>query len=160
MATLDATTVEGRRAAPGCSFGQPVKGAGCEVNGLFVAECVAAAALRFERWCAKRRTGRTMAGLAANERLPAGASEVDIVVDGHHPPLVESLRQLGWPVTTFPGHGPSGPVTVICVAVDQRRITELTNAIRRLAPNAFWTTQELGPVHAPSLPPGFIQVSS
>ena len=41
MATLDATTVEGRRAAPGCSFGQPVKGAGCEVNGLFVAECVA-----------------------------------------------------------------------------------------------------------------------
>lgn len=31
----------------------------------------------------------TVLGLAADERLPSGAAEVDIVVRGHDPPLVE-----------------------------------------------------------------------
>ena len=97
-------------------------------------------------------------GLAVNERLPAGASEVDIVVDGHDPPLAETLRRLGWPVTAFPGDGPSGPVTVICLAVDQSRVPELTGTLLRLAPDAFWTVQDLGPVHASALPAGFIHM--
>ncbi len=102
----------------------------------------------------------TLLGLAVNERLPAGVSEVDIVVDGHDPPLTDSLRRLGWPVTAFPGEGPSGAVTVICLAVDQSRVPELTGTVRRLAPEAFWTVQELGQVHASALPAGFIQVRS
>ncbi len=102
----------------------------------------------------------TLLGLAVNERLPAGVSEVDIVVNGHDPPLTDSLRRLGWPVTSFPGEGPSGAVTVICLAVDHSRVPELTGTVRRLAPEAFWTVQELGHVHASALPAGFIQVRS
>ena len=99
----------------------------------------------------------TLLGLAVNERLPAGASEVDIVVEGHDPPLTQRLRLLGWPVTTFPGDGPSGPVTIICVAVDQSRVRELTATLLRLAPEAFWTVQDLGPVHLSALPAGLIR---
>jgi uncharacterized protein YebE (UPF0316 family) len=102
----------------------------------------------------------TLVGLAANERLPAGASAVDIIVAGDQPRLVEHLRRLGWPATTFPGEGPSGAVTVIRIALDQRRVSDLTDTVRRLAPSAFWMVQDLGPVHGSALPAGFIQIAS
>lgn len=63
-------------------------------------------------------------------------------------------------MTAFPGEGPSGTVTVICVAVDRSRVAELTGTVRQLAPDAFWTVQDLGPVHASVLPPGYIHVGS
>ncbi len=99
----------------------------------------------------------TLLGLVVDERLPVGTSEVDIVVPGREPPLADSLRELGWPVTTFPGEGPSGAVTVICVAVDRSRVAELTGTVKRLAPGAFWTVQPLGAVHASEVPDGFAQ---
>ncbi len=70
------------------------------------------------------------------------------------------LRDLGWPATVFPGDGPSGPVTVICVAVDRSRVPELTGLVKRLAPEAFWTVQPLGQVHGSEVPAGFAQVRS
>ena len=101
----------------------------------------------------------TMLGLTVDHRLSMGVSEVDIVVPTRETRVAERLRSLGWPATTFPGDGPSGPVTVICVAVDDARVAELTSTVRELAPTAFWTIQRLGNAHAAALPEGFLQIA-
>ena len=102
----------------------------------------------------------TTLGLTVDHRLSAGISEVDIVVPGRDPAAVDRLRGLGWPATTFSGVGPSGPVTVICIAVDDSRLADLTAAVRQVAPDAFWTVQRLGTAHATALPDGYLQIAS
>jgi uncharacterized protein YebE (UPF0316 family) len=102
----------------------------------------------------------TVLGLTADRRLAAGVSEVDVVVPGRHTDTAEHLRRLGWPATTFPAEGPLGPVTLICLAVDDSRVAELTAAVRRVAPDAFWTVQRLGTAHASALPDGYLQIAS
>jgi uncharacterized protein YebE (UPF0316 family) len=101
----------------------------------------------------------TVVGLTIDSRLSPGVSEVDIVVPGCDMVTAGQLRRLGWPATTFPGDGPSGPVTLILVAVDDRHVTELTDAVHQAAPNAFWTVRRLGAAHASLLPEGFLQIA-
>jgi uncharacterized protein YebE (UPF0316 family) len=102
----------------------------------------------------------TVLGLTADRRLSAGVSDVDIVVPGRDAHTTERLRRLGWPATTFAADGPSGPVTLICIAVDDSRLAELTAAIRHVAPDAFWTVQRLGTAHASVLPDGYLQIAN
>ena len=100
----------------------------------------------------------TVLGLTADRRLSAGVSEVDIVVPGLAADAAERLQQLGWPTTTLAARGPHGPVTLICIAVNDSRLTELTAALRSTVPDAFWTVQRLGATHASVLPDGYLQV--
>jgi uncharacterized protein YebE (UPF0316 family) len=102
----------------------------------------------------------TVLGLAVDHRVSAGVSEVDIIVPARDTLTADHLRRLGWPATTFPGDGPTGPVTVICVAVDDSQVAQLTAAIRQVAPNAFWTVQRLGTAHASVLPEGFLRIAT
>jgi uncharacterized protein YebE (UPF0316 family) len=87
----------------------------------------------------------TVVGLTADRRLSAGTSAVDIVVPGRDPHTTEHLRRLGWPATSLAGDGPSGPVTLIRIAVENVRLAELTSAVGQVAPEAFWTVQPLAP---------------
>jgi uncharacterized protein YebE (UPF0316 family) len=98
----------------------------------------------------------TVLGLTADRRLSTGVSEVDIVVPGRDTDTAERLLQLGWPATTFPAEGPSGPVTLICIAVDDTHLAELTAAVRVVAPQSFCTVQRLGTTHASVLPDGYL----
>ena len=102
----------------------------------------------------------TVLGLTADQRLSTGVSELDIVVPGHGAGTAERLNQLGWPTTTLAARGPRGPVTLICIAVDDSRLTELTTAIRQTTPDAFWTVQRLGTTHASALPDGYLQIAA
>ena len=102
----------------------------------------------------------TMLGLTADRRLSPGVSEIDIVVPGLDADIADRLHQLGWPTTTLIARGPHGPVTLICIAVDDSQVTELTTAVRETAPNAFWTVQRLGRTHAAALPDGYLQIAT
>jgi uncharacterized protein YebE (UPF0316 family) len=100
----------------------------------------------------------TVLGLTVDRHLSPGVSEVDIVVPGLDTGTAERLHQLGWPTTALTARGPHGPVTLICVAVDDSRLAELTTAVRLTAPDAFWTVQRLGTTHASALPDGYLQI--
>jgi uncharacterized protein YebE (UPF0316 family) len=102
----------------------------------------------------------TMLGLTADHYISPGVSEVDIVVPRLDHDTVERLHQLGWPTTTLNADGPRGPVTLICIAVDDSRLTELITAVRQTAPDAFWTVQRLSTTHASALPHGYLQIAS
>jgi uncharacterized protein YebE (UPF0316 family) len=57
--------------------------------------------------------------------------------------LAPTLRDLGWPVTATRGLGHQGPVEVLYIAIDQRRLAELETELRTLAPNASWTIERI-----------------
>jgi uncharacterized protein YebE (UPF0316 family) len=99
----------------------------------------------------------TLLGLLVDERLALGTSEVQIVVDGHQA-VAEDLRRLGWPATSIAGEGPSGPVTIVFVAVDDSRMPRLVASLRGMVPDAFWAVQQLRRTHASALPAGLVQV--
>jgi uncharacterized protein YebE (UPF0316 family) len=57
--------------------------------------------------------------------------------------LVPRLRERGWPVTATTGLGHQGPVEVLYIAIDQRRVAELESVLRSLAPDASWTIERI-----------------
>ncbi len=51
-------------------------------------------------------------------------------------------------------------MTVLFVAVDDSRLPELIEDVRRIAPDSFWTVHRFGRAHPSLLPTGYIQVRS
>lgn len=92
----------------------------------------------------------TLVGLVVDERGTRGRSEMQIVVHGHDDGLADALHGLGWPATSYEAAGPSGPVTVVFLVVEDSRVPQVTAALARLAPDAFWTIQQLRRTHLSS----------
>ena len=89
----------------------------------------------------------TLLGILLDERVTHGKSEIQLVVHGDNPAVIESLRGLGWPVTSYAAIGPHGPVTLAFVAVDDAQVPHIVGALQRSAPDAFWTVQQLRRMH-------------
>jgi uncharacterized protein YebE (UPF0316 family) len=100
----------------------------------------------------------TLAGVALDERLSAGQSEVRVVTEGHDLSHVRALHEDGWPVTWIPGRGPDGDVTVAFVATDDQRLPTLVKALTESAPHAFWTVERLKSARSGRVHPGWLQV--
>jgi uncharacterized protein YebE (UPF0316 family) len=100
----------------------------------------------------------TFLGLAADERLSRGQSEVRLVVPGDATPSLERLHRHGWPATATAGVGPDGPAASLFVAVDDRRLKDLLAVVDRLEPAPFVTVERLRAVRPTPLPAGFVQV--
>ncbi len=102
----------------------------------------------------------TLLGLTLDQRLSNGQSELRVVVPGVRSSLARTLHQAGWPATWHTGEGPEGPVTLLFIAVDDRRLPELIEEVRRISPQSFWTVHRLGEAHPSVLPMGYVQVHS
>ena len=100
----------------------------------------------------------TLVGMYLDERLSAGQSEVRMVTEGSDKRHVFALQTEGWPVTWAGGHGPNGDVTIAFVAVDDKRLSTLVNALKQLRPDAFWTVERLKTARAGRVQPGWVQV--
>ncbi len=85
----------------------------------------------------------TLLGLALDQRLSAGRSELRIVAPGVQPSLAHVLQRGGCPPTWLTGEGPEGPVTLIFVTADDRRLPALDEKLRRTIPGASWTVHPL-----------------
>ncbi len=59
------------------------------------------------------------------------------------PALVPALRGGGWPVTATSGDGHRGPVDVLYFAIEEPCVPVLERELRRLAPEACWTTERV-----------------
>jgi uncharacterized protein YebE (UPF0316 family) len=92
----------------------------------------------------------TLLGFVLEERGSGGTSEIHVVVHGRNDVVADSLRGLGWPATSYGADGPSGPVTVVFLTVDDSRVDHVTAVLERLLPDAFWTVQQLRRSHRSS----------
>jgi uncharacterized protein YebE (UPF0316 family) len=89
----------------------------------------------------------TVLGLYLEERASPGKSEIQVVVHGDDPGLVERLRSRGWPATSFAAEGPRGSVTVAFLAVDDAQVPKVVHVLQQTVPEAFWAVQQLRGVH-------------
>jgi len=55
------------------------------------------------------------------------------------------VRQLGLQVTLFPGQGEKGPVNLIFIVCERRRVGEVLAVLKRVEPEAFYTVDMVGP---------------
>ena len=80
-------------------------------------------------------------GLIAGERFTPGMIGVRIITVT--PGAARELWARGWPATVLSGHGEEGPVTVLFVAINRRREAALHRDVAEVAPEAFWSIEEL-----------------
>jgi uncharacterized protein YebE (UPF0316 family) len=80
-------------------------------------------------------------GLIAGDRLTPGMIGVTIITPMEG--VARGLWTLGWPATVQTGHGEEGPVTVLFVAINRRHEARLHADVATLAPEAFWSVEEL-----------------
>lgn len=84
----------------------------------------------------------------------SGALEVRTIVPDDHERLGPTLRARGWPVTTTRASGISGCVAVLVTIVDRRDKDRYLRDVAELAPEAFWTVEEIADLRAVARPYG------
>jgi uncharacterized protein YebE (UPF0316 family) len=80
-------------------------------------------------------------GLVAGDRLTPGTIGVRIITT--IPEVAGGLWARGWPATVQSGHGENGPVHVLFVAINRRHEARLHRDVAHLAPQAFWSIEDL-----------------
>lgn len=88
----------------------------------------------------------------------SGALEYRVVADEGGPEIAAALMERGWPVTAMPAHGLYGAATVLFTVIDRSDQPKLVADLVGVAPEAFWTVEEIRGVRATQLPPRFHQV--
>jgi uncharacterized protein YebE (UPF0316 family) len=84
-------------------------------------------------------------GIMVEQRLALGRAAVRVISASHGPQIAECVRQLGLPVTLFPGEGPAGPVNLLFIVCDRRQVNRVIEVLKRVEPDAFYTVDMVGP---------------
>jgi len=87
-------------------------------------------------------------GLWIEEKLAFGLATVRIISTHGGVELAEALRERGFGVTEFSGHGKQGPVEVVYTVLRRRQIPEVLEEVDRWDPQAFVTVEEPRQVRA------------
>jgi uncharacterized protein YebE (UPF0316 family) len=80
-------------------------------------------------------------GLIAGDRFTPGSVGVTIITTTAD--VAPRLWSLGWPATVQSGYGEDGPVTMLFVAINRRHESRLQQDVASIAPEAFWSIEEL-----------------
>jgi uncharacterized protein YebE (UPF0316 family) len=83
----------------------------------------------------------TVAGLVINDRMNPRAAVVEVVVRGDGHELRQALHSRGWPATTMPARGISGPAAILLLVVHANRTHDVLRVVRAIAPHALWTVR-------------------
>ncbi len=85
-------------------------------------------------------------GIALERRIALGDVVLRVICATCGDTLAERFRADGFGVTTFAGEGLHGPVTMLYIVCRRRDLPGLVRTVERTAPEAFYTTEPLGPV--------------
>lgn len=80
-------------------------------------------------------------GIGLERLLALGTVVVRIISpEGNHD-VVDALRSKGFRATVFEGEGVEGPVDLIYVRCNRRKVTALLKVVKSLRPNVFYTVE-------------------
>jgi uncharacterized protein YebE (UPF0316 family) len=85
----------------------------------------------------------TAVGLVLDERTAKGHTELHLFALGDRADLVDQFRERGWPATSSTAVGPDGPVTMIWLIISDSIVRQVSEQVRSMAPDAFWTLRGL-----------------
>ena len=85
----------------------------------------------------------TYIGMRIEERLAIGTLVIRIILPQAGLELAQRLRTAGYGVTVVDGMGASGEVKILFTAIQRRNLEQITQLIKEIAPNAFFSVEEL-----------------
>jgi uncharacterized protein YebE (UPF0316 family) len=101
----------------------------------------------------------TALALKMDETINPQLVKVDIVDPLRSYRLRDQLHARGWPITTSPADGLTGPATMISVTIHATDLQSLTDSIAESGAEAFWTITPIQQARPTSVPTGFVQTA-
>ena len=84
-----------------------------------------------------------MVGVYVEHLIGLGHRMVRVITVKPNDALVHALRNKGFGVTQFDGHGKDGRVYLLMSNVRRKRVPEFLKILKEQAPNAMFTVEEL-----------------
>lgn len=91
-------------------------------------------------------------GILIEEKISMGVSIMRIITRQEAGPLADALRNAGFGVTRLSGSGAHGPVNLIFTVIKRKDFKKVSDIVKRLHPNAFYTVEEVKSIHTPPFP--------
>ncbi len=91
-------------------------------------------------WAGGFATGNAV-GILVERRLALGTSVVRILTESRGGQIVEALRRDGHTVTSFPGEGARGPVTLVYAMAPRRQTLHMIDTARRIDPELVYVSE-------------------
>ncbi|MFH1277123.1 MAG: DUF5698 domain-containing protein [Candidatus Eisenbacteria bacterium] len=88
----------------------------------------------------------SVVGIKLERKLAFGQTVLRVITRGQGAETAASLREHGFPVTTFEGEGRTGPVTLLYVVCRRRDLRKILPLVTTLDPDAFYMTEQAGGV--------------
>jgi uncharacterized protein YebE (UPF0316 family) len=85
-------------------------------------------------------------GILLEKRIAFGHMVLRFITPRAGKKMAEKVRDAGFGVTTFPGEGLSGPVTMLYVVCRRRDLPRVLQIARSVEPDAFYITEQAGRV--------------
>lgn len=85
-------------------------------------------------------------GIRLAEKMSLGYVLVRVLFNRDIGELIEDIRNAGFGVTSFDGHGAYGPVKEIFSVVSRRQVKDFLGIIKAFEPDAFYLIEEVGTV--------------
>lgn len=82
-------------------------------------------------------------GIVIEKKLALGTLKVHIFTQRDSDALLQGLRGADFGATMIPGHGATGPVSVVMTVIRRRQLGQVLHIIRAFDPNAFYAVDEL-----------------
>ena len=82
-------------------------------------------------------------GMYIEEKMKMGVQIYRIIVNQENSGLAEELMKRDFRVTVVPGEGKYGPVKVLFTVAKRKRWQELSDVVNELAPNAFYSVEDV-----------------
>ncbi|MFM8319954.1 MAG: DUF2179 domain-containing protein [Chloroflexota bacterium] len=87
-----------------------------------------------------------LVGMAIEERLAVGYTQIKAISPGRGAALCDRLRAAGYAVTETPARGRDGAVDCLMCSVPRKKSAELETLILEIDPQAFVTAQDVRPL--------------
>jgi uncharacterized protein YebE (UPF0316 family) len=82
-------------------------------------------------------------GITLEEKLALGSVVVRVITRRCAAPLIESLRQAQFGVTSLEAQGGTGPVQVVFTVVKRKQLPEVAALVKRFDPKTFYSVDDL-----------------
>ncbi len=86
-------------------------------------------------------------GMAIEERLAIGHSNLQIISSRWGNAIAEAIREKGYAATELPARGKDGTVSMISCSILRRDIDAVRQEVNRIDPDAFITVEDIRPLH-------------
>ena len=85
-------------------------------------------------------------GILIEKKLAMGYTNFRVISTQNGRQIADQIREKGYTATIFEGEGKDGKVLEVYVVCERKALPELFNIVKKIEPNAFFITEQVGNV--------------